>query len=190
MRRRRNAAVLAVSLAAHAALLAAWMSTRQDLRWAEPPTMQVALVELPPPPKPPPEPREPRPSPTRVLARPAQGLEPRPVEQPPEPPPDNAPAQISPEWRVKPQPSLVLKPLSKTFRRPKCKSSEDHSGWDGPPCPPGSPDDQAARYDVKRDSKAGAFAGEGDRKLRTKSYRESPRTDDYPGIRCTILHKC
>ena len=141
-------------------------------------------------PKPPPEPREPRPSPTRVLARPAQGLEPRPVEQPPEPPPDNAPAQISPEWRVKPQPPLVLKAPSKAFRRPKCKSSEDHSNWDGPPCAPGSPDDQAARYDAKKDSSTSSFAGEGDRKLRMKSYRESPRTDDYPGIRCTIFHRC
>ena len=190
MRTRRNAVVLAVSLAAHVALLAAWMSTRQDLRWAEPPTMQVALVQLPPRPEASSKPRALRRSQARVLARPADALEPRPVEQPPEPPPDEALVQISPEWRVKPQPPLVLKAPSKAFRRPKCKSSEDHSNWDGPPCAPGSPDDQAARYDAKKDSSTSSFAGEGDRKLRMKSYRESPRTDDYPGIRCTIFHRC
>ena len=179
-----------VSLAAHAALLAAWMNTRQDLRWAEPPPMQVSLVQLPPPPKTQTPPPQSRPSPPRVLARPAQVLEPRPVEQQPEPPPDVAPVQIAPEWQVKPQPSLVLKAPSKAFRRPKCKSSEDHSDWDGPPCPRGSPDDQAARYDVHRDSKTSGFAAEGERKSRLKSYRESPRTDDYPGIRCSIFHKC
>jgi len=166
------------------------MSTRPDLRLTEPQTMQVALVQLPPRPAPKSPPRETRRPPARVLTRPAEALEPRPVEQPPERPPDVAPVQISPEWRVKPQPSLVLKGPNKAFRRPPCKSSEDHSDWDGPPCPRGSPDDQAARYDVKRDSKTSGFAAEGDRKLRTKSYRESPRTDDYPGIRCTIFHKC
>lgn len=179
-----------MSLAAHAALLAAWMSARPELRLTEPPTMQVALVQLPPRPKASPPPREPRRSTARVLARPAEAFEPRPVEQPPEPPPENPPVEISPEWRVKPQPPLVLNAPRKGFRQPPCRSSEDHSNSNLPPCPRNSPDDQAARYDVRRDSKASGFAAEGDRKLRLKSYRESPSTDDYPGIRCTIFHKC
>jgi hypothetical protein len=190
LRTRRNAAVLALSLAAHAALLAAWMSTRPDLRLAEPPTMQVALVQLPPRAKAPSPPREPRRADTRVLSRPAQALEPRPVQQPPEPPPDVAPAPISPEWRVKPQPPLVLNLPRKEFRRPPCKSSEDHSDWDGPPCARGSPDDQAARWDAARDSGAGAFEGAGRYKRAEKRYHEAPGAAGYPGIRCAIFHQC
>jgi hypothetical protein len=55
-----------VSLAAHIALLAAWISTRPDLRAAETPTMAVQLVRLPP--KPSPEP--PKPSPPRAHDKP------------------------------------------------------------------------------------------------------------------------
>ena len=193
MRIRRNAAVLALSLAAHAALLAAWISNRPDLRLTEPPTMQVALVQLPPRPKPQPLPRphEPRRSEPRVLSRPADALEPRPIEQPPEPPPENAPVQISPEWRVKPQaPPLVLNSPRKGFRRPPCKTSEDHSNSDLPPCPRNSPDEQAARWDPARDSKTGAFEGEGRYTRAEKRYHEAPGSAGFPGLRCTLFHKC
>ena len=48
MRTRRTAIVFGVSLAAHLALLVAWMSTRPDLQLAESPTLQVQLIRLPP----------------------------------------------------------------------------------------------------------------------------------------------
>jgi len=190
LRTKRNAIVLAVSLAAHAALLAAWMSTRQDLRWAEPPPMQVALVRLPPRLEAPAQPHAPRRSNPRVLARPAEALEPRPVEQPPEPSPQEPPVQISPEWRVKPQSPLVLNPPRKTFRRPPCQSLEDHSNSDLPPCARGSPEDQATRWDPARDSEIGAFEGAGRYKRAEKRYHEAPGAAGYPGIRCAIFHKC
>lgn len=171
------------------------MSNRPDLRLTEPPTMQVALVQLPPRPQPQTPPHEPRPAQTRVLSRPAVGPEPRPVEQPPEPPPEpppeNAPAQISPEWRVKPQaPPLVLNAPRKGFRRPPCKVSEDHSNSDLPPCPRNSPDEQAARWDPARDSKTGVFEGEGRYTRAEKRYHEAPGSAGFPGLRCTLFHKC
>jgi hypothetical protein len=166
------------------------MSTRPELRWAEPATMQVALVQLPPPAQAPSQPRERRPSPARVLARPAQALEPRPVEQPPESPPIEPPVQIAPEWRVKPQAPLVLKAPSKTFRPPRCKSSEDHSNSNLPPCDRSSPEEQAARWDPSRDSETGAFEGDGRYKRAEKRYHEAPGAAGYPGIRCAIFHKC
>lgn len=98
--------------------------------------------------------------------------------------------QISPEWRVKPQPPLVLNSPPKGFRRPPCKSSEDHTNSDLPPCARGSPDDQAARWDAARDSATGAFEGDGRYKRAEKRYQEAPGSAGYPGIRCAIFHKC
>jgi hypothetical protein len=97
---------------------------------------------------------------------------------------------ISPEWRVKPQPPLVLSAPRKAFRRPPCKSSEDHSNSDLPPCARASPDEQAARWDPARDGETGVFEGAGRYKRAQKRYHEAPGGAGYPGIRCAIFHKC
>lgn len=189
MRTRRNVIVLAVSLAAHVALLAAWFSTRQDLRWAEPPTMQVALVTLAPEPKPQEAVPRVRSANARVLSRPAEVAEPRPIEQTPPPLPDEASPQIDPQWRVKPQPPLVLNRPGKSVRRPPCRTAQDPSNRAGEPCPAGSPEEAIARYDSEKEE-SGAFAAAGREKRANKRYHELEGTAGFPGLRCTLLHRC
>jgi hypothetical protein len=174
-----------VSLAAHVALLAAWMSTRPDLRVAEPPTLQVQLVR--PPPKPAPEPR--RPSPPRTHS------EPRPLElhQPVDPPP-----AISPEWTVKPEPPSAADLAGAPFatgrarrqaRRPSCKPTP--GSWERPAsCPPDDAEIAASKFDAAKDSQTAGFEGAGRYKRANKRYHELEGTAGYPGLRCAILHRC
>ena len=190
MRTRRNVIVLAVSLAAHLALLAAWFSARQDLRWAEPPTMEVALVTLAPEPKPQEAVPRVRSANARVLSRPAEVAEPRPIEQPPAPLPDEASPQIDPEWRVKPQPPLVLNRPGKSARKPPCKTAMDPSNSAGEPCPTGSAEEAIARYNDERDVANADFVAGGRQKRALKRYHELPGGAGFPGLRCTLLSRC
>jgi hypothetical protein len=189
--------VLAVSLGAHVMLLAAWLSTRPNVHFVEPPAMVVQLVR--PPPRREPDQPTPTPPPSRPRLRtqaPDQAAVPPLVA--PAPPPET---EISPEWRVKAAPPGNRPALSfatqPAIRPPPCKSSRDHSDRPGDPCPSWSAEEQASHYNAANDSKAGGFAAEGERKLALKDYREKPGTpgpggadaSDYPGLRCTIFHK-
>jgi hypothetical protein len=198
LRRHRNAVVLAVSLGAHIALMAAWLSTRPSVRFVEPPTMVVQLVR--PPPRepersPPPSPPKVR-SPTRLLT-PEQAPVP-PLIVPPAPRPSEP--EISPEWRVKAGPPGKRPGLpfntQPAIRPPPCKTSNDHSDRPGDPCPSWSAEEQASHYNVVNDPKMAGFAYEGARKQALKDYREKAGkpgpgpadASDYPGLRCTIFH--
>jgi hypothetical protein len=193
LKKRRNAIGLGASIAAHLALLAVWISSRPEPP-AEAPALQVQLLRLAPKPPPPPAPRDlPRP-PARNLSRPFQVHRPPPL---PLPTPPLSPSDgISPEWRVKPGGAdLDAEPFVQgraglnhaRNRRTDCTLH----GWERPlSCPPDAAELAASRFDPAKDAKTGGFAGEGARKLTMKAYRESPSTADYPGIRCSIFHKC
>jgi hypothetical protein len=180
-----------VSLLAHLALLAAWMSTRPDLAPAESPTLQVQLVRPPPRPEPRPEPRKPPPKPPR----PPPALN---IHQPPPLAPQPAPpSEVSPEWRVRPDGApadldaapftLGRAGLGRARARPTCKTH----GWDRPvDCPPDEAERRAAQSDPAKDSKTAGFEAPGRYKRAMKTYKELPGDKGYPGIACAMFHKC
>ena len=185
-----------MSLGAHIALLAAWLSTRPSLHFVEPPAMVVQLV------RPPPrrEPERPTPPPPLRVRAPRTSDQPTipPLVLPPDPKPSEP--QISPEWRVKAGPPDTRRGLpfisQSAIRPPPCKSSRDHSDRPGDPCPSWSAEEQASHYDVANDPKMGGFVYEGRRKEALKDYREKAGkpgpgpadASDYPGLRCTLFH--
>jgi hypothetical protein len=194
LRSRRNAIVLAVSLAAHLALLAAWMSTRPDLQPAESPTLQVQLVRLPPRPAPEREPRKPAPSPPTGSPRALNLHLPPPLAPAPA---SVAPSEVSPEWRVRPDGApadldaapftLGRAGLRHARARPTCKTH----GWDRPlDCPPDKAELAAARADPALDRRTAGFEAEGRYKRAMKTYKEGPMGGPYPGIACGVFHKC
>ncbi len=195
MRRRRDAIVLAASLLAHALLLGAWISTRHDLRFVEPPTMQVSLMRLPPKPaaSAPARPHPPRT--LRVLSRPLEAQEPQPAAPVIAKPAEAAASDISPEWRVKPEaPGLAGAPFAKGRRtigpvRPSCKTPLS-SGERPLDCPPDAGELAASKFDAAKDGKLGGFEAEGRRKRAMKTYHELPGDAGYPGVRCAIFHRC
>jgi hypothetical protein len=179
-----------VSLMAHLALLAAWMSTRPDLVPPESPTLQVQLVRL----APRPEPRV-APPPTRSQPQPLTIHQPPPLAPPP--PPSVPPSEVSPEWRVKPDGAPVdldaapftlgRAGLKHARARPTCKTH----GWDRPlDCPPDHAELAASKSDPAKDSKTAGFEAAGRYKRAMKTYKELPGDEGYPGIACAILHKC
>jgi hypothetical protein len=192
LRTRRNATVLAVSLVAHLALLAAWMSTRPELHLAESPTLQVQLVRPPPKPAPAPEPRKP-PPPSPPKPPPALN-----IHQPPPLPPQAAPpSEVAPEWRVRPDGApadldaapftLGRAGLRHARARPTCKTH----GWDRPlDCPPDGAELRAAKSDPALDRRTAGFESEGRYKRAMKTYKELPGDKGYPGIACAMSHKC
>jgi hypothetical protein len=183
-----------VSLAAHLALVVAWISTRESPELAESPTMEVQLARLPP--KTVPEPAK---TPLARISRPPPPLE---IHQPP--PPIEGPAPppgplISPEWRVRPEgpngAGLPAAPFAggrprraaREGERPDCKVMS----WDRPiDCPPDAAEVAASKADPARDSRTAGFEGEGRYKRADKTYHEAPGGAGYPGIACAIFHRC
>jgi hypothetical protein len=183
-----------VSLAAHAALFAVWLSTRPAPPPAESPTFQVTLVR--PPPRPPrPEVREAPPPPVHPpraleLHPPRTSLPPTPKAPPP--------VEVSPEWRVKPGAGgadldaapfvLGRKGLNRARGlKPSCKSLS----FDRPVgCPPDDTELAASKSDPARDARTAGFEGEGRYKRATKAYKEGPLGGPYPGLACSLFHKC
>lgn len=184
-----------VSLAAHLALVIAWISTREAPQFAGSPTIDVQLARLPPRTQPEPEktppPRPRRPPPLRVHQAPR--AEPPPASVPP------AALPIAPEWRVKPEaPSagdLSAAPFAggrarrpgQQAERPSCKTMS----WDRPvDCPPDAAEAAASKAEAARDSRTAGFEGEGSHKRAMKTYHELPGAAGYPGIACAIFHRC
>ncbi|THD62050.1 hypothetical protein [Phenylobacterium sp.] len=149
MRRRHRAAVIAVSVLAHLALVVAWMTTRAPPVFVEPPAMAVELLrpERPPRPKISPPPRKPQTA-TVLTEAPAQ---PPPAAQPPAAP--AAPKVLDTQHmadtellnRAGPRPDmgkvfadLAKRPLFSRNRPPAgddCKPASEHSNRIAPPCP-------------------------------------------------------
>lgn len=191
--------MLAASFVAHLALLAAWLSTRPEFRFVEPPAMAVELVRLTPPkPTEPPSRSAPRTAGARAEAAAPQAS--APVAPSPSPAPVT-PRQLSDEqlldgahmtprqireapvydhtrWDQKPRPP-----------RPKCKPPE---GYPGPPlpCPGDLGKDPNRPFDVDRDAPDSELAREGRYKRAMKAYHEAPGGAGYPGIACAIFHEC
>ena len=70
--------------------------------------------------------------------------------------------------------------------RPACKTL----GFDRPlDCPPDNAELAASKSDPARDSRTD-FEGEGHYKRATKTYKELPGAAGFPGLACSILHKC
>ncbi|WP_372782436.1 hypothetical protein [Phenylobacterium sp.] len=196
MRTRHNLAVLALSLAAHLALLAAWLSTRPQLRLVEPPVMEVALI------RPPPKPRaRPPAAPERTAVRPRPAR----IAEPPPSPLPLPPAPSAPSPRLLTDEELLAgaKPNAAQLGADRdrtiifhgwprgCKPMSEHSNRPGPPCPVGGPDDRASRTLAEKDPGHSGFAAEARRKEAIEDYKNGPGTGGaYPGIRCTIFHKC
>jgi hypothetical protein len=187
---------MAVSLAAHAALFAAWLSTRPEPQPAESPIFQVQLVRPPPSATPQPRPQV-RPPPSQPPGRPSRPVnrhEPPPLALPPGPT-AQTPVEISPQWRVKPgaygadldaAPFVLGRPGLKRAREPKpdCKTH----GWDRPlSCPPDATELAASKGLAERDSSRSGFAYEASRKAAIKAYKDTI-PGEYPGLRCTVLH--
>jgi hypothetical protein len=195
--------VLAASLAAHIALLAAWVSTRPELRMVEPPTMQVALVR--PPPREASKPRLPSPPPpteTPLHLNVPAGPTPPEAAGPPLPPTAPAPKPLDPrqmtdqELLAGGRPDLARiyadearQPLTRNGLPTGCKPATEHSDRIAPPCPAwaGAP--------IPRDTPAQLpnrpeIASEGRYKNAMKTYHEAPGGAGYPGIACAMLHKC
>jgi hypothetical protein len=196
LRTRRNLAVLAVSLAAHLALLAAWMTTRPQLRLVEPPTMDVAIIRLPPKPRTKlaatPERAPFRPRHAKIIASPPDEL--------PLPPPAGP---VTPRLLTDEELLAGAKPTAAQLQADRdrtivfhgwprgCKPMSERSDRPGAPCPVGRPDDQASRTVAEKDPAHSGFATEARRKEAIKDYKDGPGTGGaYPGIRCTIFHKC
>jgi hypothetical protein len=200
LRTQRNLAVLAVSLAAHLALLAAWMSTRPQLRLIEPPTMDVAIIRLPPKPS-----ARPAAAPERATLRPRRArIVASPPDELPLPPaaPPHAAGPVTPRLLSDEELLAGAKPTAAQLQADRdrtitfhgwprgCKPMSEHSNRPGPACPVGSPDDQASRTLAEKDPAHSGFAAEARRKEAIKDYKAAPGMGGYPGIGCTIFHKC
>lgn len=198
LRRRRGPLVLVASLVAHAGLLAAWMTTRPDLAMVEPPAMVVELVH--------PPPREPERQPAKPVHRPPVRLRPATVAPPSDVPPlpAAAPPAEPPSPHALTDEELLAgaKPTAQQLRADRdrtaafhgwprgCKPASEHSNRPGPPCPAGGPDEMASRTLAERDLKTN-LPMEARRKDLLKDYKAGPGLGGaYPGIRCTIFHKC
>jgi hypothetical protein len=192
--------VLAASLAAHVALLAAWMSTRPEFRMVEPPTLQVALIR--PPPRQTPKPRS---TPPPNVATPLRSAETPVAAERPAPPPALPPAprvldvprMTDQELTAGPRPDLA-KIYADEARQPLtrngvptdgCKPAWEHSERIAPPCPIRAaaplPRNPSAQLPNRPD-----MAAEAAYKNTMKTYREAPGDAAYPGLACAILHKC
>ena len=195
MDRRGRWAILALSAAAHAGLVTAWLLTRVDAVPTELPLINVQLTRL----RPPKVPVAETPPPKAAVATPPEVRPVAPVEtaaapQPASPAPER---QLSDEELLagfQPNAAQVRNaPMPRgswaaigPARRAKCKPPP---GYPGPPLPcPGhaldDPDPQHAADEAFEDS---PFGGEGRRKLTLKGYREG--TANYPRVRCAILHR-
>ena len=183
MRRRRGAIVLAASALAHLGLLAAWMSTRPEIKLAESPVMEVQLVRLPhatPPPKP-------RPAAPALVPHHAQAAQPPPPIAPlvlPQPPPTTpAPRALTDEELL-----AGARPTPQQLRDGPIRGGRVAAGpGKRRPC---NPDDHPGESDAPCFTmKDPGFAFEGHRKEVIRSYKDTTRTDDYPGLRCVFLHR-
>jgi len=193
LRTQRNVIVLAVSLAAHLALLAAWFSTRQDLRWTEPPTMEIQLVR--PPPRAEPE-RPPQPPKTPIRPHLLPAPPPELPDQPPLPAPTPRP-QAAQTPLILPDGSPWIPPssggprrLERSARKPPCKTTQDPSNRVGEPCAAGSLEEAIARHDAERDVANADFVAGGREKRAMKRYHELPGAAGFPGLRCTLFSRC
>jgi hypothetical protein len=198
--RRRNAAVLAASLATHIALLAAWLSTRPPAVIAEPPATQIELIH--PPPREAPKPRTPSPPGAEtplhlhILAGPA----PAEVAGPPLPPAIPAPKPIDPRKMTDQELLAGSKPdLAKIYadeaRQPLtrngvptdgCKPTWEHSDRVAPPCPIRRADDQASRALAEKLRARPDLVAESQAQEALRSYRDG--NGEYPGLRCAFRH--
>jgi hypothetical protein len=205
-------AVVVASLGAHALLLTLWMTTRPNPIFVEPPAIQVELLR--------PVLRErPRPTPTpqprKTLSVPQPTLTAPPILSQPAIPSapalPTAPRPLDPRQmtdqelveRAGPRPDigklhgeLAKRPLYSSRLPPggeDCKPATEHSDRIAPPCPAwgaGPP------LPLDRLPNRPALAAEAARKDALKSYKDhhgstgvaSP--DDYPGLSCTLLHRC
>ena len=177
--------------------------------------MDVALIRPPPRalPKPAPKPH-PRVRPSEVL--PTAPPQAAPVAPPPPAPPPpkslDVPRMTDKELlsRAGPRPDIArlhaqeaLQPMfSRRLGRPPeaeawvmggCKPMSEHSNRDAPPCKVGGSEDLASRALGDHNPGRNGFAGEARYKDAMKAYRERPGSmnpDDYPSIKCAILHKC
>lgn len=206
--------MLAASLAAHLGVLAAWMSTRPDLHFVEPSTVQVELVRPPPrlAPKPVPQPRPSERRSETVAPAPPTFAPPAPPPPPITPPP---PRTVDPRLmtdqellaRSGARPDIArlhakeaLEPVfSRRLGRPPpgeewmaggCKPMSEHSNRNAPPCKVGGADDLASRTLGDHDPSRNGFAAEARYKDAVKAYKEAPGAAGYPGIACAVFHKC
>ncbi len=174
---------------AHIALAVAWLATHPPPRFAEPATMQIALIRPPPRVKPPPTPTR-APPPIRLhLAIPAAPPPVAPLVTPAPPAQAAAPgphALTDEELLAGPKPSVEA--LRRTQGRdlrfngplpPPCKPANQRVANDpAPPCPVFKEDPEARRKEA------------------IKAYKDHygpsgpASAADFPGLRCTLLHKC
>jgi hypothetical protein len=180
LRKRGGAGVLALSLAAHLAMVGLWVTTRQDEGLVEAPPMAVQLVR---------PPRDVRPSPPKSpsAARPRIALrrsttEPTPVAPLVLPVAPPKPRMLTDEELLAgPRPSLQQlrdapisgAAVSVSSKLKACNPLADHPGEGEGPC---------------RTPKLPALEGEGRRKEAIRSYRDN--NSDYPGLKCVFLHRC
>jgi hypothetical protein len=195
--------VLAVSLSAHIALLAAWLTTRPPAVMAEPPAMEIQLIRPPPrealkarTPLPPPRetplhlhvPAGPTPAEAAGLMLPSAALAPKPLD----------PRQMTDqELTAGPRPDLA-KIYADEARQPLtrngvptdgCKPTWDHSNRLAPPCPIREAGPLARSPSLQLPNRPDV-AAEATYKNTMKTYHEAPGGAGYPGIACAILHRC
>jgi hypothetical protein len=192
LRKRRSAAVFAVSLLAHIGLAVAWLVTHPPPRFAEPVTMQIELIRPPPRAGPPPKPT--RAAPPIRLHRASPVTPPPPIAPliAPPPPPTAQAAPAGPHVFTDEELLAGPKPPIEQLRR-----GSTHSAMvrDGPLPLPCKPADRRAANDPAPPCPVFKETAEGRRKEAIKTYKgqygssgmASP--NDYPGLRCTFLHK-
>jgi hypothetical protein len=209
--RRRSAAVIAASLAAHALLFTAYLATHPFVQWAEPPAIQVELLR-------PERPERPKPTPPSVTSNsaPAAAATPAPpiLSRPASPsapalaatPKPLDPRQLTDQElleRAGPRRDLhkyyeeeAKRPLYSRRLPPgpgDCKPADEHSNRIAPPCPvfaggglpafPRLPNRPDVAGEVRTKD---AFKAYGDR----YGPHGQASSNDFPGMRCKVLHQC
>jgi hypothetical protein len=184
VRPRDRAIVVTLVGAGHAVVLGYLAYTHQDPPMADNHPITVTLIDRPPPAPPPPEPPRRRKREPAPVSAPAAA----PVLSQPAPTPSAAELNAAPFL-----PARRRAPLSEGAAagraRENCERDWKALGYPGPSrceallAGPGA-------YDPGKTEEGPGFAREARRKEALRRYRETTNPENYPGILCTIFHKC
>jgi hypothetical protein len=184
VRPRDRAIVVTLVGAGHGVVLGYLAYTHRDPPMADNHPITVTLIDRPPPAQPPP------PEPPRRRKR-----EPAPASVPVAPPVLSQPAPTPSAAELNAAPFLAGRrgaPLNEAAAadkaRENCERDWKALGYPGP-----SRCDAilaGGGYDPGKTEEGPGFAREARRKAALRRYRETTNPENYPGILCTIFHKC